>query len=332
MALAANDQNKEQQNTEGMEIFLQAGELYFGNAPTQVSTMLHSRTAITFWHPSTCIGGMCHVTKARAPESEQDIQYADCAIAEFAALANKYQTPLSEYEVKVFGGVAKDEKEARQHEITLDTICRLIKQYGFKLTQLHGFAGSSRKLKLDLASGVIASREIGRANQNDKAGDQKKAQKQDAMEIFLHPGEIYFGKAPMIISTLLGSCVAATIWHPTQHLGGMCHIVLPESLGKTCDMKYGDCAIGEFVKQITRHSTRANEYVVNIYGGSDMFPDMKKSEGMKIGERNIDKVRELLELYKFKINEVDTGGTHSRKIRLDLSDGSVGIRKHGKVE
>ena len=330
MALAANENTVSDNSNDGMEIFLQSGDLYFGNAPTQVSTMLHSRTAISFWHPATRIGGMCHVIKAEAPDGEQDIHYANNAIVEFSRLANKYNTPLNEYEVKVFGGVPKDEKDARQHEITLDTICKQIREQGFKLTQLHGFAGSSRKLKLDLATGVITSREIGADKQEKNEVERRRAMAEQAMEIFLHPGEIYFGKAPMIISTLLGSCVAATLWHPDKHLGGMCHIVLPESNGKQCEMKYGDCAIGEFVKQISRHTTDAKEYVVNIYGGSDMFPDMQKSSGMKIGDRNIDKVRELLELYKFRINEVDTGGSHSRKIRLDLSDGSVGIRKHGK--
>ena len=330
MALAANEQNNSANKTDGMEIFLQAGELYFGNAPTQVSTMLHSRTAISFWHPATRIGGMCHVTKAEAPAGEQDMQYAGCAIVEFASLASKYNTPLEEYEVKVFGGVARDERDARQHEITLDTICQLIRQAGFKLTQLHGFAGSSRKLKLDLATGVITSREIGNTSQDKQELARRKAMSEQAMEIFLHPGEIYFGKAPMVISTLLGSCVSVTLWHPGQQLGGMCHVVLPESPDGQCEMKYGDCAIDEFVKQISKYSTRPQDYVVHIYGGSDMFPDMQKTSNLKIGERNFDKVRELLETFKFKVSEVDTGGCHSRKIRLDLSDGSVGVRKHGK--
>ena len=332
MAFAANEQQSGTQQNDGMEIFIQAGELYFGNAPTQVSTMLHSRTVITFWHPATRIGGLCHVTKAEAPAGEQDMQYGNCAIAEFARLANKYQTPLSEYQVKVFGGSAKDEKEARQQEITLDTICKHIKQSGFKLTQLNGFSGSSRKIKLDLASGIVASREIGQKGAGTKTKADKPQQKSSAsvMEIFLHPGEIYFGKAPTIVSTLLGSCVAATLWHPQKHIGGMCHVVLPESPEGNCEMKYGNCAIAEFVKQATRHATETKDYVVHLYGGSDMFPEMQKSSNMKIGDRNTEKVKELLELYKFKVCDVDTGGTTSRKIRLDLSDGSVAIRKHAK--
>lgn len=331
MALIADERRMAENETEGMDIFLQAGELYFGNAPTRISTMLHSRTVITFWHPGTQIGGMCHIVKIGLPLGDRDMQYADFAIDEFSNLANKYQLPKEEFEVRIFDGKVNDEKDARQHEIILDSIRILIKQLGFNIKELDGFASCSRKIILDLATGVVIKKEIGAPAEPRKEKRIKTSSAEEfAMEIFLHPGEIYFGKAPTIISTLLGSCVAATIWHPNEHLGGMCHIVLPESPGGKCEMRYGDCAIGEFVKQITRFSTRTSDYVVNIYGGSDMFPGMEKSPGMKIGERNIDKVKQLLELYKFKVSEIDTGGSYSRKIRLDLSDGSVGVRKHDK--
>lgn len=322
--------NKPKSQHDDMGIFIQAGELYFGNAPTVVSTILHSRTVITFWHPTTCIGGMCHVVKAEGAAGDQNMQYASCAISEFVRLANKYNTPLREYEVKVFGGVVKNEADARQHEITLDTICSLIKKDGFKLSQLYGFSASSQKIKLDLASGIVANREIGLSGTNLKADKQNNKPEGPVIEIFLHPGEIYFGRAPTIISTLLGSCVAVTLWHPRAHLGGMCHIVLPETPDGKCEMKYGDCAIAEFVKEATKHSTRTRDYIVNIYGGSDMFPGMQKSSGMRIGDRNIEKVKQLLELYDFNVNEVDIGGSNSRKIRLDLSNGSMGLRKHRK--
>lgn len=150
------------------------------------------------------------------------------------------------------------------------------------------------------------------------------------MEIFLHPGELYVGTAPTVISTLLGSCVAVTIWHPKVKIGGMCHIVLPEHAEGHCDMRYGDCAIAEFANQAVKYHTRPNDYEVHVYGGSDMFPGMTRTKGMKIGDRNIQKVKELLKQYRFSIKEIDTGGTSSRKIKLDLSDGSVWQRITGK--
>ena len=44
--------------------------------------------------------------------------------------------------------------------------------------------------------------------------------------ISLLPGELYFGQRHLL-KTLLGSCVAITLWHPQRQLGGMCHFLLP---------------------------------------------------------------------------------------------------------
>ncbi|MFM2120003.1 MAG: hypothetical protein RL722_1471, partial [Pseudomonadota bacterium] len=49
-------------------------------------------------------------------------------------------------------------------------------------------------------------------------------------ELLILPGQLWFGpggeRAP-VLRTLLGSCVAVTLWHPGRQLGGMCHYLLP---------------------------------------------------------------------------------------------------------
>ncbi|MDH5180550.1 MAG: hypothetical protein OEZ39_06080 [Gammaproteobacteria bacterium] len=326
----------------GMEIFLQPGELYFGGAPTTISSVLRSRVILTFWHPQRKIGGMCHIVLADAQGNQQDMRYAECAIAEFNRIANKYKTNTREYETRIYGGSGmlpdmQNPTGKKNGGIALERVKEILKDNHFEITDISIAEVSSRKLNFDLSDGNVkvvnsAAPEAGinrTIEQQDKTSLTQSGG-EDVMEIFLHPGEMYFGKAPAVISTLLGSCVAVTLWHPKKHIGGMCHIVLPESPQGACDMKYGDCAIAEFAKQAVKYSTRSGEYKVHVYGGSDMFPDMKKSSNMNIGGRNIAKVNELLELYKFRVDEVDTGGNNSRKIKLDLSNGSVMARKTGK--
>ena len=46
-------------------------------------------------------------------------------------------------------------------------------------------------------------------------------------EIFLLPGDFYFGNEYRVIKTLLGSCVSITMWSKRLKLGGMCHYKLP---------------------------------------------------------------------------------------------------------
>lgn len=47
------------------------------------------------------------------------------------------------------------------------------------------------------------------------------------LEVFLGPGDLYFGDQFTRIRTLLGSCVAITLWHPRALIGGMCHYMMP---------------------------------------------------------------------------------------------------------
>ncbi len=49
----------------------------------------------------------------------------------------------------------------------------------------------------------------------------------DIISRFLNPGEFFFCESNCQIHTLLGSCIAITLWHPILKIGGMCHFVLP---------------------------------------------------------------------------------------------------------
>jgi len=46
-------------------------------------------------------------------------------------------------------------------------------------------------------------------------------------EIYLQPGEYFWGGENNRVKTLLGSCVAICIWHPKLKIGGMSHCLLP---------------------------------------------------------------------------------------------------------
>lgn len=81
------------------------------------------------------------------------------------------------------------------------------------------------------------------------------------VEIFLQPGESYFGDKNTRIRTLLGSCVSITLWHPHLLIGGMCHYLLPDRGGKSStgelDGRYADEAIQILLKEVRAAGTDA---------------------------------------------------------------------------
>lgn len=141
--------------------------------------------------------------------------------------------------------------------------------------------------------------------------------------IILEPGDIYFGEAPGLLKTLLGSCVAVTLWHPRLHLGGMCHVVLPGSSENSDDYRYASCAIVKFVKDIKARQSHTQDYQAGLYGGGNMFPDISSSEHLQVGKKNIEAVQEIMLEHGFNISEFNIGGTYFRRISLDLDSGET---------
>ena len=111
------------------------------------------------------------------------------------------------------------------------------------------------------------------------------------IEIFLQPGEVFFGDSTTRIRTILGSCVSITFWHPTKLMGGMTHIMLPER-GKlkqahelVLDGKYADEAMRLMLDEIESAGTQPSEYQVKLFGGGDMFSKNTTIDKNLIGEK-----------------------------------------------
>lgn len=153
------------------------------------------------------------------------------------------------------------------------------------------------------------------------------------VEIYLNPGEFHFGRDNTRIHTLLGSCIAITLWHPVLHVGGMCHFMLPSRNGRPSsgiDGRYADEAMQLFVQEIGKCNTRPDEYQAKLFGGGSMFRHLGARKFSVIAERNIEAAKTLLQGGGFHIQAEDVGGGGHRRITLYLRDGNVGVR-HGKI-
>lgn len=144
-------------------------------------------------------------------------------------------------------------------------------------------------------------------------------------EIFLHPGEFHFSNTPRHISTLLGSCVSITVWHPTRHFGGMCHIMLPKRRrppGAAPDGRYADEAVEIFKGELKTSHVQPKACQVKLFGGGSMFSDARAST-LDIGRRNIETTRLALQNHGFAVHSEHVGGTGHRRVYFDSFSGHV---------
>ena len=157
----------------------------------------------------------------------------------------------------------------------------------------------------------------------------------DIMEVFLQPGEFYFGDEKTRIRTLLGSCVAITLWHPRRRIGGMCHYMLPHRpqrrAGEGLDGRYAEEVIQMFMNELQASGSRPGEYQVKLFGGGQMFHQAQQNgkprRHIDISERNVEVGRELVQRHGFRLLAEDLGGQGHRKVILDLWSGDVWLKK-----
>lgn len=144
-------------------------------------------------------------------------------------------------------------------------------------------------------------------------------------ETFLHPGEFHFAAAPAGIGTLLGSCVAITMWHPVRRVGGMCHIMLPgrnRPVGSSLDPRYADEAVELFAVEAWRRKISPSGFRVKLFGGGRMF-GKERATIIDVGRRNVDAADRALDRHGFVVTHEHVGGTAHRRLHFDLLTGDV---------
>lgn len=153
--------------------------------------------------------------------------------------------------------------------------------------------------------------------------------------INLMPGQWHFGQGALL-KTLLGSCVAITLWHPIKRYGGMCHFLLPSRSTRGAgplDGRYGDEAVELLLQSIQRTGTKPSEYQAHLYGGADTMPDGVNIK-FNVGERNIEMGWSLIDKHGFQMQDVDVGDCVPRTVTIDLPTGRVEVKRsagHGAM-
>ena len=150
-------------------------------------------------------------------------------------------------------------------------------------------------------------------------------------EIFLQPGEFYFGDRSTRIRTILGSCVSIVMWHEKRQIGGMCHYILPNRRSPSPvapDGRYADEAVTLFMTRIKETNTKPRDYQVKVFGGGNMFPQYAK-KGMHAGvpQQNVLAARELIKRYGLHLTSENLGGIGHRQILFDIWNGHVWVRR-----
>lgn len=143
-------------------------------------------------------------------------------------------------------------------------------------------------------------------------------------------------KSPDGLTTLgLGSCVGIALRDPVTKVGGLAHIMLPDSTAikdNTNIPKFADTGIVELVNRIALAGGTKSRLVAKIAGGAQMFAFQNKSSLVKVGEKNVMAVKKKLKELNIPILAEDTGENFGRTVIFYPETGDFVIRAVGKSE
>ena len=148
------------------------------------------------------------------------------------------------------------------------------------------------------------------------------------------PGELYVSMHGEMVTTVLGSCVAACIRDKQKGIGGMNHFMLPVEGehshgwgGDALETRYGNWAMEALINEILKRGGKRGHLEVKLFGGGAVLENMTD-----IGERNIDFVRSFLADEGLKIAAEDLGGKLPRKVLYFPDTGSCRVRRLNHVK
>jgi chemotaxis protein CheD len=137
----------------------------------------------------------------------------------------------------------------------------------------------------------------------------------------------------VIVTHALGSCVAVCVWDPVVGVGGLIHVLLPDSginpsRAAQQPAAFADTGIPLLFRTAYQYGLDKKRCRVQLIGGADVTGIGKGVEG-SIGKRNILAARNLLWKNGVMVLADAVGGTAARTVTLAIGDGRVQISSAG---
>ena len=132
------------------------------------------------------------------------------------------------------------------------------------------------------------------------------------------------------VTYALGSCVGICLYDKHMKVGGLSHIMLPESSMFSKNdinrMKFADTAIVDLVEELVKLGAHKSRLTAKIAGGAQMFEVQQGSMIGTIGDRNVSSVKQTLHALRIPILAEDTGLNYGRTVYFDLDTGIMKVQ------
>jgi chemotaxis protein CheD len=137
-----------------------------------------------------------------------------------------------------------------------------------------------------------------------------------------------------LVTYALGSCIGVCVFDPVAKVGGLLHIMLPDS---ALDLKkaeanphmFADTGIASLLRMMAATGAMQRRVAVRLAGGAQV---VDARDVFSIGKRNYAAVRKILWKEGLLVGGEMVGGEVSRTVRLEVGSGRFLVRESGRPE
>ncbi len=145
-------------------------------------------------------------------------------------------------------------------------------------------------------------------------------------EILVGIGEFRVAKGAVLKTIGLGSCIGIALYDPVIKVGGLAHVMLPQSNnGTKRSAKYADHAVEMMMEAMERLGSDRKRVIAKMAGGAQIFKHMTM-DMLKIGDRNAEAVKLVLKDYGIRLVSEDIGGNQGRTVYFFTNDGRMLVK------
>jgi len=141
----------------------------------------------------------------------------------------------------------------------------------------------------------------------------------------LLPGEYYATGEPMLLVTVLGSCVSLCLRDRDSGFGGMNHFMLPEGQDRDggASARYGAYAMELLINEILKRGAERGRLEAKLFGGGAVLADLAS---LNVGERNAEFALRYLHAEGIALVARDLLGPWPRKVYYFPASGRVRVK------
>ncbi|MHB1586913.1 MAG: hypothetical protein ACYCRH_09315 [Acidiferrobacteraceae bacterium] len=145
-------------------------------------------------------------------------------------------------------------------------------------------------------------------------------------------GGLHASHAPVLLDTVLGSCISVCLYDRVACVGGMNHFMLPSgaSSDNPTSARYGVYAMELLINELMKKGGDRRRFQAKVFGGGHVLRIRERFDG--VPQQNIEFIRRFLIMEQIPLIKEDVGGDYPRRILFYSHTGQAFRKRLGQID